>query len=170
MDLATCLEWTTERYPHARAIGGPRPLTFRQWSSRTIQLARALAEQGVRPGDRVVLYLAGGEPLASLHLACQQLGAVSVPLSTRFGLSELAYCLEDCAPRLAVADASTVERLARANEEAQGEVRLAYAGEQEASPTGMAPLHQVALRQPDGAMPTRPVPEDISLMLYTSGT
>src|SRR5262245_42909011 len=120
MDLATCLEWTAERYPHRRAVGGPNPLTFRQWSSRTHQLARALGGQGVRPGDRVVLLLAAGEPLASLHLACQQLGAVSVPLSTRFSLSELAYCLDDCVPRLAVADASTVERLTRATEQGQG--------------------------------------------------
>ena len=170
MDLASCLEWTAERYPHRRAVGGPHPLTFRQWSSRTLQLARALAEQGVRPGDRVVLYLEGGEPLASLHLACQQLGAVSVPLSTRFGLSELAYCLGDCAPRLAVADASTVESLVRATEQGQGQPRLAFAGEPEEVPTGMVPLEEVALRQPDSAISTRPAPDDISLMLYTSGT
>src|SRR5262249_53888387 len=85
MDVGTALTWTAERYPHHTAVGGPRPLTYRHWDAHTNQLARALAGLGVGPRDRVALLLAGGEPQASLHLALQKLGAVSVPLSTRFG-------------------------------------------------------------------------------------
>ena len=69
MDVGTVLSWTAERYPNRRAVGGPRPLTYRQWDARTNQLARTLAAHGVSAGDRVALLLAGGEPLASLHLA-----------------------------------------------------------------------------------------------------
>ncbi|GAW53526.1 AMP-dependent synthetase/ligase, partial [Nocardioides sp. PD653] len=39
MDLATALRWTTERYPHRRAIGGPAPLTYAEWDVRTEQVA-----------------------------------------------------------------------------------------------------------------------------------
>ena len=80
------------------AVGGPRPLTWRQWDARTNQLARALARHGVRPGDRVAFLLAGGEPMASLHLAAQKLGAAAVPLSIRFGPPELAYRVGDAEP------------------------------------------------------------------------
>jgi acyl-CoA synthetase (AMP-forming)/AMP-acid ligase II len=85
MDIARMLTWTADRYPGRKAVGGPEPLTYRQWDARTNQLARALAGLGVRPGDRVALLLPGGEPMASLHLAVQKLGAASVPLSVRFG-------------------------------------------------------------------------------------
>ncbi len=37
------LTWTADRYPGRIAVGGPRPLTYRQWDARTNQLARALA-------------------------------------------------------------------------------------------------------------------------------
>jgi acyl-CoA synthetase (AMP-forming)/AMP-acid ligase II len=89
MDIGRMLSWTADRYPGRLAVGGPRPLTWRQWDARTNQLARALAGQGVRPGDRVAFLLAGGEPMASLHLAAQKLGAAAVPLSIRFGPPEL---------------------------------------------------------------------------------
>src|SRR3954454_654822 len=96
MDLATTLGWAAQRHPGRRAVGGTgRTLTYRQWDARTNQLARALGAAGVRPGDRVAFSLAGGEPLASLHLGAQKLGAVSVPLSTRFGAEELRYCIGD---------------------------------------------------------------------------
>ena len=60
-------------------------MTYREWDARTNRLARALAALGVRPPDGVAFLLAGGGPMASLHLAVQKLAAVSVPLSIRFG-------------------------------------------------------------------------------------
>jgi len=44
MDIGRMLSWTADRYPGRLAVGGPRPLTWRQWDARTNQLARALAE------------------------------------------------------------------------------------------------------------------------------
>ncbi|WP_433282383.1 class I adenylate-forming enzyme family protein [Pseudonocardia xinjiangensis] len=156
MDLATTLGWAAQRHPGRRAVGGAgRHLTYRQWDARTNQLARALEAEGVRPGDRVALSLTGGEPLASLHLAAQKLGAVSVPLSTRFGPDELGYCLGDAAATLLVTDPATAERAAGV--------------------AGGVPVRDVAeidargADEPDGALP--PVPEgEVSVMLYTSGT
>src|SRR5689334_477295 len=97
VDLATAWAWTVERHPSRRAVGGPAPMTYAQWDARTARLAHALADLGVRRGDRVALALVGGEPAASLHLAAQRLGAVATPLSPRFGAAELAHCLADAA-------------------------------------------------------------------------
>ena len=107
MDLGTVLSWTAERYPARRAVGGELSMTYAEWDAHTNQLARALAELGVGHGDRVVLLLAGGEPMASLHLAAQKLGAVSVPLSTRLAPEELGYCLDDAEAALLVTDETT---------------------------------------------------------------
>lgn len=108
------LAWSAERHPHRRAVGGARPMTFRQWDAYTNQLARALADLGVRRAHRVVLHMGNGTELASCYLAVQKLGAVAVPLSTRFGLAEVEHCLRDCSPALVVTDATTSDLSAQA--------------------------------------------------------
>lgn len=169
MDLGTVLRWTAERYPRHRAVGGQHPLTYAQWDARTDRLARALAELGVRPGDRVVFLLAGGEPMASLHLAAQKLGVASVPLSIRFGPEELAYCLRDAEPALLVTDASTTDTAEAALADERPLAR-AHAGEPAEAPPGVRPIERVAATEPGGALSTRVSGGDISVMLYTSGT
>jgi 2-furoate---CoA ligase len=163
VDLARTLTWTAERYPARRAVGGPRPLTYREWDAHTNRLARALAGLGVRPGDRVALLLGGGEPLASLHLAAQKLGAVSVPLSTRLSPGEVAYCIADAGPALLVTDTAT----AATATEVDG-VPRAHVGPDR--PPGALDLGWLAGHEPDGPLPHRPGTSDVSVMLYTSGT
>ncbi|OZM80195.1 class I adenylate-forming enzyme family protein [Pseudonocardia sp. MH-G8] len=155
MDLSTAMRWTAERFPQRAAVrGSGRHLGYREWDARTNQLARALAGAGVRPGDRIALALTGGEPLASLHLAAQKLGAVSVPLSTRFSSDELRYCVEDSAARLLVTDPANAERAAGTPVAARD----------------VAELDAAAEREPDHALDTHPSESDVSVMLYTSGT
>lgn len=157
MDLGTVMRWAAERFPERAAVrGSGRHLSYREWDARTDRLARALGAEGVRPGDRVAFALTGGEPLASLHLAAQKLGAVSVPLSTRFSADELRYCVDDSAARLLVADAANAERAAAA----AGEVAVRDVGELDAR----------AEREPGHAPGVRPAETDVSVMLYTSGT
>lgn len=161
MDLATTLTWAAERYPQRRAVGGTgRVLTFREWDARTNRLARALAAAGAGPGDRIALTMAGGEPLASLHLAAQKLGAVSVPLSTRFGPEELRYCVGDSAAVLLVTDPANADRAAAAAGGVAGRL----------STRTVAELDAAADSEPDGPLAHQPDPADISVMLYTSGT
>jgi 2-furoate---CoA ligase len=157
MDLATTLRWTAERHPDRTAVSGAgRSLTYAAWSARVDRLAHALRAAGVAPGDRVVLSMTGGEPLASLILAAQALGAVPVPLSTRFGVDELAYCLGDCGAVLAVTDDAQAARTTAA----AGEVPVRTA----------ADLDDAARTRPDGPPGPAPSEYDTAVVLYTSGT
>jgi 2-furoate---CoA ligase len=170
MDLARALRWSAERYPHRRAVGGVRTLTYREWDAHTDRLANVLLQLGVRPGDRVALLLAGGEPLASLHLAVQKLGATSVPLSTRYGHDEIAYVLNDCEPALLVTDSGAAERAADAVAQLPGDLPRAHAGDPADAPAGVAPIERLLETVPSAAPGHRPSDTDISVMLYTSGT
>ncbi|BBG05563.1 MULTISPECIES: class I adenylate-forming enzyme family protein [Pseudonocardia] len=157
MDLVTTLRWAAERTPERVAVAGTgRRLTYREWDARTDLLAGALHRSGVLPGDRVVLLMHGGEQLASLHLALQKLGAVSVPLSTRFGVEELTYCLGDAAPRLVVADPAHSDRVVAAGGESL--LRL------------VAEIDALAERSAEPAGPVAVDETATSVMLYTSGT
>jgi 2-furoate---CoA ligase len=158
MQIGRMLTWTADRYPGRIAVGGPRPLTYRQWDARTNQLARALAALGVRPGDTVAFLLAGGEPMASLYLAAQKLGATAVPLSVRFGPSELTYCVKDAEPTLVIADDTT-------------RARLTGAVDSEPPIMDRTELDHRADREPDGELPAgNENRSDPSVILYTSGT
>ncbi|GAB3464485.1 AMP-binding protein [Streptomonospora sediminis] len=172
MDLGTVQSWTAERYPHRRAVGGPAPLTHREWDARTNRIARVLAAHGARHGDRVALFTSGSEPLASLHLAVQKLGAVSVPLSFRLGADELAYCLDDARPVLLVTDATTDAAADAAGAAAKTGVPRLRSGGGEAPgahpPAGT--VEHLALAQPDGPLGVAVRDGDYSVMLYTSGT
>lgn len=163
MDLGTVLRWTAERYPHQRGVGGKHPMSYAEWDAYTNRMARALTDLGVRSGVRVVHSLAGGEPQASLHLAAQKLGAVSVPLSFRLGASELAYCISDADPVLVISDASTDDIVEKALTDLPP-VRRIRSGMHEGT------IERLALRQLDSAVDVTVSDEDLSVMLYTSGT
>lgn len=158
MDIGSALRRSAERFPARRAVGGVLPLTFAEWDDRTDQLARGLRAYGVRPGQRVMALLAGGEPMASLHLAIQKLGAICVPLSTRFSPAEIAYCLDDCQPGLIVADDSTLGGLRAGLADAMVEPTVTCLDDLLTAPAGGAEL------------PPPPGDREISVMLYTSGT
>lgn len=170
MDLATALRWTAERYPHRRAVGGAAPMTYAEWDARSERVAHALHELGAGEGSRAILMLAGGEPLATLHLAAQKARITSLPLSTRFAASELAYCIGDCDPALLVVDEYAYDLVRQALELVEKSPALVWAGDPQNTPDGTKSLHRAVSRAPLGAVPTTPHEDDLSVMLYTSGT
>lgn len=60
------------------------------WSAR---LARGLVGRGVRPGDRVGLFLPNGAEMIAARFAAARAGAVAVPISFRLQARELAQLL-----------------------------------------------------------------------------
>ncbi|TDC40356.1 long-chain fatty acid--CoA ligase [Micromonospora sp. 15K316] len=170
MDIGRMLTWSAERHPHQRAVGGPRPMTFRQWDAYTNQLARALADLGVRPAQRVMLHMANGTELASCYLAVQKLGAVAVPLSTRFGLTEVEHCLRDCSPTLVVTDATTSDLSAQARAALPDPPVSTHAGDPDDAAPGSVALAPLVQGQTDGPLSVGIADHQLSVLLYTSGT
>lgn len=102
-----------------------------------------LRAQGVVPGDRVAIQLENGKALVLAHLGCMAVGAVRVPLNSHYQRAELAPILEDAQPRLVVSlHPERFDNLLCVPELGEGE----------------------ALQ--DWVLP----PEDITALLFTSGT
>ena len=70
--------------------------------ARVSAAAGALAELGVRSGDRVVVQVAKSPECVALYLGCLKLGAVYVPLNTAYTPREVEYFLADAEPALFV--------------------------------------------------------------------
>jgi acyl-CoA synthetase (AMP-forming)/AMP-acid ligase II len=96
--LVTMLRASVERDPGHEAlaaIGVPGRLTYQQLWDRAARVAGGLAEEGVRPGDRVAILLAAGVDWVLGFLGVQLAGGVVVPVNTRFAQPEIDYVLSD---------------------------------------------------------------------------
>src|SRR5215468_10948979 len=67
--------------------------TFRDIASRVDDAARRLMAAGVAPGEHVALWLNNGDDWIFIAFAVQKIGAVLVPINTRFRSRDLSYVL-----------------------------------------------------------------------------
>ena len=81
-----------------------RRVTFSDLSDDSNRLANALRARGIGAGDRVGIALPQRPETAVAHIATYKLGAIAVPLSTRFGPDALAMRLDDAEPAVVLAD------------------------------------------------------------------
>ena len=96
MNIARLLEASADRYPdHTALVFENRRWTYSEWLGRVRRFAQALADLGVRPGDRVAFYVSTSENSVTTYFACQVLGAVAVPLNYRLSSGEAAYIIKD---------------------------------------------------------------------------
>jgi acyl-CoA synthetase (AMP-forming)/AMP-acid ligase II len=99
----------THRYAGRTAMSDPdtgRSWTYAELGADVDRLAAGLAAHGVRPGDTVVYQLFNSPEFALLYLAAQACGAVGAPVNFRLAPGEIAYILDDSAPKVFVYDAS----------------------------------------------------------------
>jgi long-chain acyl-CoA synthetase len=80
----------------------PSALTYGGLWTASVAVAGRLHDQGVRPGDRVVVLLDNGPEYVVTAFALMLLGATLVPLNPRTERRELRQICENAQPRLAV--------------------------------------------------------------------
>jgi malonyl-CoA/methylmalonyl-CoA synthetase len=164
MNLLDLLAIAAARDPHAIAIrfaGGPR---HEEWSYQRLvdeasQIAAGLQQWGAAKGDRVALFLENSPEFVALYLSIIRLGAIPVPINTRYRAREISHILHDCAPRLAVSEAALLPILNEA---------LTLGSTVQA----VVQTEQLASWKGDPATLITPVidGDDLALVLYTSGT
>ncbi|PXX58684.1 long-chain acyl-CoA synthetase [Nocardia tenerifensis] len=81
---------------------------------RAGRLAAALAEAGVRPGDRVAMMIRNDIEFLEVSLAVAVCGANSVPIATHWRASEVAHVLADSGARLVIAHTEFIETVEQA--------------------------------------------------------
>jgi acyl-CoA synthetase (AMP-forming)/AMP-acid ligase II len=150
-------------------------LTYTQVAARVEALAQRLAGLGVRRGDRVALALPNGPDVVLLLLAVTALGAAAAPLNPAYTAAEYQFFLTDIAPRLMLIPASGAAAATTAAA-ATGITVLGVRPSGETSsglrPSGDGPPELLA----DGQAATLQrafepgSPEDVALILHTSGT
>ncbi|OZI38217.1 4-chlorobenzoate--CoA ligase [Bordetella genomosp. 10] len=165
LDLGKTFLQSVERSPGAPAIvDGERSRGYADWHADIAALGGALAEMGLRKGERVLAVLQNRYEMATLHWACQFLGLVMTPLNWRAKPEEVVYCIENAEARAVFFEPASAEAVVGAA--AQCGVPAVAVGEAQGA------LHFDALLAAHRGADLAPVAraDDYSLMLYTSGT
>jgi benzoate-CoA ligase family protein len=82
---------------------GDRRLTYRDLQEQVNRAGSALRnELGVRPEERIVLLMLDGPEMIAAFFGAIKIGAVPVPLNTRWTAAEYEYVLRDCGARVII--------------------------------------------------------------------
>jgi oxalate---CoA ligase len=124
--------------------------SYAQLGEAAAGVATLLAEAGVGRGDRVALVLPNGPEIVEALFGIALLGAMAAPLNPAYTVDEYSFYLTDLDPKLLLVP--------------PGEYPNARAG---AGPSvTVTELDAI----PEGSVPERAEPDDVALLLHTSGT
>ena len=133
--------------------------TYAELDARTRAAAAHLQRQGLRAGERVILYTADKRALLLAHLGAIRAGGVSLPLNFKFTPSEMRYYAADSGSALAVGGDAELPVLQALVEDQENSLRRVLHADEFLA---LAP------------QPTAPLPastaDDWALLLYSSGT
>src|SRR5262245_44747476 len=152
--------------PDAAALhapGDPDGLSYAQLAAAVDELVGRLAALGIERGDRAALALGPGPEFVELLLAIAALGAAAAPLNPAYGSAEFAFYLDALRPRALLLPTAELDAAREAAEARTTvlDVTLAWPG---------PPLLAAPGGARTGATRAAPSPDDVALLLHTSGT
>lgn len=169
------LELLAKRHGADDAVVGPDGrVTFAELSERCDRMAAFYAAAGLAPGDRVGVLLPNGLRWIVAALGAHRAGLVAVPINTWYRSSEYAHVIEAARLRLIVTDDPLFGRPVLDDLAAAGHGNV-YLGPGDGYlgalrwPAG-AELPAEAAAVTGSAPAVRAAPEDLALVLFTSGS
>jgi len=135
-------------------------LTWAQLQARARCAAADMQARGFGLGDRVGILMGNGEEWLSLFYGAALIGAVTVPVNTRFKASEIAFCLK--------------QSDAKALYHAEAFLKIDFEAMMPEVATELPALELIPLAKVDWSAERKPVagpsPSDLLLIQFTSGT
>lgn len=173
--LARRQNWVNQLERHA--MMQPRATAIRYlghtvtWADlryRVAALAGSLSRRGVSFGDRVMILMLNRTEFVESVLAANMLGAIAVPLNFRLTPSEIAFLVEDCAPRLVITEEVLAQVAVGVREIAPALSTIVVAGG--ASDPTVVGYDELISETGDPPEPVDIPNDSPALIMYTSGT
>lgn len=153
-----------------------RRTTYRELHSESLRLAAGLRRHGVGAGDTVATMLPHSVDTYRVWFGLGRLGALEVPIGTRYRGAMLAHIIRDSAAGVLIIDEQYVPQVRKVLEEygLPGVKKVIVRGEDAAGVSERVEtlrMAEVATDLPgDESGFSDPGPHDLALVLYTSGT
>ncbi|SEK27535.1 malonate--CoA ligase [Pacificibacter marinus] len=138
-------------------------VTHQAFLATAAQIANAMTEIGLKPGDRVAAQIEKSPEALALYAACVQAGLVFLPLNTAYTVDELTYFIENSGAALVVCDGRNVTALTPVVQGLGGQVETLNAD-------GSGTLMVRAQRCSTAFATVDRNADDLAAFLYTSGT
>lgn len=150
MNIAEWLATTARRQPHAPALlTGERTVSdYAGFAAAAASIGGFLAEEhGIKPGDRVGLYLANSTRYLECLYGIWWCGGIAVPINRKLTNGEVATIVEDSGTRVVYTDAALT-----------------------GPATFVSAMHDAWRGRPGSAQPVARELDDVAWLFYTSGT
>ena len=148
-----------------------RSLTFKQWNERCNRLANALADRGLKKGDRVAMIAYNCIEWLELYGACAKGGFMAVPIMFRLTPTEFTYIIDNAEAKAFIVEKPFVDAVAGAKEDMPTVApdMYFYFGEGDA-PQGYTHLEDLFASGAPVQPAVKVIDEDPWILMYTSGT
>lgn len=153
----------------AATVFGDRVRTFTETVDRVARVAGALRQAGVRPGDRVAILALNSDRYLEVMFAVPWMGAVLVPVNTRWAVSEISYALLECDVRVMFCDDAFLDVLSGLCEQNRNLTTVVYCGEAAEPPQGTADYEQL-IADAEPIEDARRGGDELAGVYYTGGT
>lgn len=142
-------------------------LTYADAHERVNSVAAWLHGEGIQAGDRVAVAMRNYPEWMQIYWACVSIGVAVVGMNAWWTADEMAYALEDAAPKALFLDS---ERLERLREQPETSAALKVIGiKLKDNPEGLTTWEEIISKP--GVMPDVAVdPDSDACIFYTSGT
>ena len=140
--------------------------TFAEVEGRTNRLANALGAHGVSHSHKVAVMMPNGIDFPTVWLALAKLGAVMVPVNTRYREADLTYVLNDSGASMAIGGTEQLEMLLGSRSKCPTLKTIATL---DVAPAEVIPLGEQE-REAPSSLDVLAVREDLLNLQYTSGT
>ncbi len=168
MNLKQMLEQQAKRHGEKTAVAlGEQRLSYAQLDEASNKVANALIKMGVGKGDRVAMLLVNSPEFVTIYFGIVKIGAIAVPLDTKYKVGELASLWDNSQPKVLVTESPSLEPLVSVLPRFKSiehviDLSSGYEGQflsySEIMATGSAQRIEV-----------EPEPEDIAHIAYSSG-
>ncbi|MDD4875558.1 MAG: AMP-binding protein [Dehalococcoidales bacterium] len=112
MNLKIMLQEVVMRYGEKTAVVlGNRKLSYVELDEASNKVANALINIGVRKGNRVAILLSNSPEFIVIYFGIIKIGAIAVPLDTKYKTGELISLFNDSHPKVLVAESPFLEPL-----------------------------------------------------------
>jgi len=168
-DVVELLENAVKQYPaKVGFIAGDLHVTFREFDGIINRMAVGLERHGIKKGDHAALLLGVQLEFPLSFFALMKLGAVVVPLNTRFKGEELAYEINDSESTLLIVDEEYWPFIESVKGQLKSIEKIFFIGSQ--PPEGTLSFSTLRENREDLFTRTDLSEADDAAIMYTSGT
>ena len=168
--LTDIVKYSAQRYPEQAAYtDGKNEVSYSQLESKTSQLASRLLEYGLKPQDRVGIYMPRSLESAIAVYGIMKAGGVFVPLDPLAPASRTAYLIRDCGITLLVTVENQRKKISRVLEQHDSLLEAIVGIDQDLGCQYVSwdtiyeqPINKTELPFVD--------PDDLAYIMYTSGS